>query len=163
MQTKHDMRWAVRSWLAGALCALTIAAAPVRLAAQSAPADGAVRAAMTEFIDALNALDVGHMSRCFTADVTAFVPAAQGGLVDGRHALTAIFQRFADAVRPRTPKLALVPQDVRVQQSGDLAVVTFQIVEHSPPVTRRRTFVFRREGGRWLISHMHASDFFPRS
>ena len=116
---------------------------------------------MTEFIDALNALDVEHMSRCFTADVTAFVPAAQDGLVDGRAALTDVFRRFADRVRPTTPRLGLVPQDVRVQQGGDLAVVTFQIVEAAPRVTRRRTFVFRREGGRWLISHMHASDLVP--
>jgi len=103
---------------------------------------------MAEFIDALNALDVERMSRCFTEDVTAFVPAAQDELVDGRAALIDVFRRFAERVRPTSPRLALVPQDVRVQQSGDLAVVTFQIVETAPRVTRRRTFVFRHEGGR---------------
>jgi hypothetical protein len=43
-----------------------------------------------------------------------------------------------------------------VQTSGDLALVTFQIPGGS---TARRTFVFRRIGGRWLITHMHASNF----
>lgn len=147
--------------LAAALCVITLALTPTRLAAQTGTDDRAVRAAMTEFVDALNALDVERMSHCFAEDVTAFVPAAQAGLVGGRVALTDIFRRFADHVRPTTPRLSLAPQDLRVQQSGDLAVVTFQIAETAPRITRRRTFVFRREGGRWLISHMHASDLVP--
>lgn len=43
-----------------------------------------------------------------------------------------------------------------VQTSGDFALVTFQIVR---PSTARRTFVLKRVGGRWLITHMHASNF----
>jgi hypothetical protein len=45
---------------------------------------------------------------------------------------------------------------MKVETSGDLALVTFQVPGGS---TARRTFVLRRIGGRWLIAHMHASNF----
>jgi ketosteroid isomerase-like protein len=138
---------------------LVLLAAPARLAAQAPADEAAVRAAMTEFMDALNALDVPRMDRAFADDVTAFVPAAQGGLVEGRAALTAVFRRFVEKVRPTTSRLTLVPEDERVEVSGSLGVVTFEIREPAAHVTRRRTFVFRRVGERWLISHFHGSDF----
>jgi hypothetical protein len=34
-------------------------------------------------------------------------------------------------------------------------------VEGKAAVTRRRTFVLRKVGRRWLISHFHASDLMP--
>jgi phosphohistidine phosphatase SixA/ketosteroid isomerase-like protein len=117
-----------------------------------------VRAAMASFLDALNALDVARMDAAFTDDVTAFVPAARADEAIGRSAVTGIFRVFADRLRPTTPRLNIVPEDERVEASTTLGVVTFQVHEHSPEVTRRRTFVFRHVGDRWLISHFHASD-----
>jgi ketosteroid isomerase-like protein len=117
-----------------------------------------VRAAMASFLDALNALDVARMDAAFTNDITAFVPTAQADEAVGRPAVTAIFRAFADRLRPTTPRLNIVAEDERVEMSPTLAVVTFQVHEHNPDVTRRRTAVFRRVGDRWLISHMHASD-----
>jgi broad specificity phosphatase PhoE/ketosteroid isomerase-like protein len=120
-----------------------------------------VRAAMASFLDALNALnalDVARMDAAFTDDITAFVPTAQADEAVGRPAVTAIFRAFADRLRPTTPRLNIVPEDEQVEVSPTLAVVTFQVHEHNPDVTRRRTAVFRRVGDRWLISHMHASD-----
>jgi hypothetical protein len=54
--------------------------------------------------------------------------------------------------------LSIAPEDERVEVSPTLGVVTFQVHERNPNVTRRRTFVFRHVGDRWLISHFHASD-----
>jgi ketosteroid isomerase-like protein len=113
---------------------------------------------MASFMDALNALDVERMDAAFTDDVTAFVPTAQADEVVGRAAVTRIFRVFADRMRLSTPRLNLVPEDERVTASRNLAVVTFQIRDTAPPVTHRRTFVFRRVRDRWLISHFHASD-----
>jgi len=113
---------------------------------------------MANFMDALNALDVERMDAAFTEDVTAFVPTAQADEVVGRAAVTRIFRVFADRTRLSSSRLNLVPEDERITSSGALAVVTFQIRDTAPPVTHRRTFVFRRVGDRWLISHFHASD-----
>jgi ketosteroid isomerase-like protein len=113
---------------------------------------------MANFMDALNALDVERIDAAFTDDVTAFVPTAQADEVVGRAAVSRIFRVFADRTRLSTSRLNLVPEDERITASQTLAVVTFQIRDKAPPVTHRRTFVFRRDGNRWLISHFHASD-----
>ena len=117
-----------------------------------------VRAAMAAFLDALNALDVQRMDVAFADDVTAFVPTAQAGEAVGRAAVTGIFRSFAEQTRKTTSRLGLVPESERVIASPSLGVVTFQTHGAAPAVTRRRTFVFRHVGDRWLISHFHASD-----
>jgi uncharacterized protein (TIGR02246 family) len=121
--------------------------------------EAAVRAAMNGFMDALNALDVERMSAFFADDITSFVPVAQADRVEGREAVTRIFRNFVARTKPTTPRLNIVPEDVEVLVSGDLGVVSFNVREKSPDVTRRRTFVFVRSGDRWLIRHAHASDF----
>jgi uncharacterized protein (TIGR02246 family) len=127
----------------------------------SRPGDeAAVRAAMNGFMDALNALDVERMSAFFADDITSFVPLAQADRVEGREAVTRIFRNFVAKTKPTTPRLNIVPEDMEVLVSGDLGVVSFNVREKSPDVTRRRTFVFVRSGNRWLIRHAHASDFF---
>jgi len=113
-----------------------------------------VRAAMANFMDALNKLDGPRISACFAEDATAFVPVAQPQRANGRAAIDAIFRTYIDLQKGQTTNL--VPEDMTVQTSGDFALITFQIVR---PSTARRTFVFKRVGGRWLITHMHASNF----
>lgn len=122
--------------------------------------EAAVRAAMNGFMDALNALDADRMATYFADDITGFVPLAQADRVEGREAMTRIFRNFAARTKPTTPRLNIVPEDTEVFVSGDLGVVSFNVREKSPDVTRRRTFVFVRHGDRWLIRHAHASDFF---
>jgi ketosteroid isomerase-like protein len=155
------MHAARRTLFATVISLGALSAVPTTVHAQAAGEHREVRAAMAEFMDALNALDIDRIDRGFAETVTAFVPTAQDSLVVGRPALTAIFRAFADRVRPTTPRLSLVPQDLRVLRRGELAVVTFQIIERVPLPTRRRTFVFQRTRGQWLIVHMHASDVVP--
>jgi ketosteroid isomerase-like protein len=121
--------------------------------------ESAVRSAMNGFMDALNALDADRMSAYFADDITGFVPLAQADRVEGREAMTRIFRNFVVRTKPTTPQLNIVPEDMEVLVSGDLGVVSFNVREKSPDVTRRRTFVFIRHGDRWLIRHAHASDF----
>src|SRR6185369_2107990 len=69
--------------------AITIAllVVPVGASASAQSTDSvAVRAAMSEFLDALNALDVARMSADFADDITAFVPSAQVDRVEGKAA-----------------------------------------------------------------------------
>jgi len=121
------------------------------------PDEAAVRAAHEGYMHALNALDVEGMAAYFADDITAFVPLAQADRVQGKPAVVRIFRNFVDRVKPATPKLNIVPEDVEVVVSGDLALLSFNVRE--PAATRRRTTVFARYGDRWLIRHFHASDF----
>jgi len=113
-----------------------------------------VRAAMMSFMSALNDLDAGRISAAFAEDATAFFPVAQPQRAQGRAEIDAVFHRYFESANGQ--KTSLVPQDMKIETGGDLAVVSFQIPGGS---TARRTFVFRRTGGRWLITHMHASNF----
>jgi ketosteroid isomerase-like protein len=120
----------------------------------------AVHKAMTGFLAALNELDVPRMSADFADDITAFVPSAQIDRVEGKAAVTAIFSAFAE--RGKTaPTATSVPDDMRIEVSGSLAIVHFMVHDAPPKPTRRRTFVWRKVGTRWLISHFHASDIVP--
>jgi ketosteroid isomerase-like protein len=127
-------------------------------ACASAPVndEAGVRAAMMSFMDALNALDADRITAAFAEDATTFFPLAQPQRAGGRAEIGAIFHAFVEKTKPQVGKLSLVPEDMQITTSGDLALVTFQIKGR---ITARRTFVFRRTGGKWLIAHLHASDF----
>jgi len=109
---------------------------------------------MMSFMAALNDLDAERMNATFAEDATAFFPVAQPQRAQGRAEIDAVFRRYIEGSNGK--KMNLVPQDMKIETGGDLALVTFQIPGGS---TARRTFVFRRTGGRWLITHMHASNF----
>ena len=117
-----------------------------------------VRAAFLGFFDALNALDAERMLSFMAPDVTAFMPNAKAERVDGREELAAIYRSFVEQTRRTAPRLDYVPQDVRVEVAPPLALVTASVRSSAPGVVRRRTFVFRRVGDRWLVCHFHASD-----
>jgi len=138
---------------------LAVSCSTTDLPASRSADEAAVREAMAGFMSALNDLDAERMASFFAEQMTAFVPLAQADRVDGRAAVTQIFRNFVARTKPTTPKLNLVPEDLDVHVSGNLGVVTFNIREKAPGITRRRTFVYTRSGERWLISHFHASDF----
>ncbi|HVG25063.1 MAG TPA: nuclear transport factor 2 family protein [Thermoanaerobaculia bacterium] len=112
-----------------------------------------VREAQRAWMDALNALDETRIVDAYADDATAFFPVVKNERVDGKEAIAAIFHQY---VAGSTKKTNIVPEDLRVQQRGDLAIVTFNV--HNPSAVSRRTFVWRWEGGRWRIVHMHASN-----
>jgi ketosteroid isomerase-like protein len=132
------------------LCSLAAGAAE-----RQTPVAG-VRAAMDGFLEALNGLDLERIGATFADDVTAFVPSAQAQRVTGKAAVVEIFRAFVVKTRETTPRLSIVPEDVVVEAAPSLGVVSFQV--RGSARTNRRTFVFRRTAGRWLISHFHASD-----
>lgn len=115
-----------------------------------------VRAAMDGFMAALNALDADAMASYFADDVTAFVPIAQPQRANGKAEVAAIFRSFVAQTKPTTAKLNLVPDNLIVESSGDYGLVSFEM--RTPAMQNRRTFVFRRIGGKWLIVHLHASN-----
>ena len=143
----------MRRWIPiklGVLLLLLTACASTRPAPEAS-----ARAAMLDFMEALNSLDVDRMGAFFAEDVTAFVPSAQAERVEGKAALVEIFQRYAEATRKTAARTNLVPEDLEVEAGREMAVASFNL--RSPDGTGRRTFVLRREGSRWRIVHFHAS------
>ncbi|HEX6098395.1 MAG TPA: nuclear transport factor 2 family protein [Thermoanaerobaculia bacterium] len=110
-------------------------------------------AAMSGWMDALNSLDEARVVEAFAEDATAFFPVAAAERVDGRAAIAAVFREYFKANTKRTN---IVPEDLRVQQSEDLAVISFNV--HNPSSISRRTFVWRHDARGWRILHMHASN-----
>jgi len=130
--------------------------------ASSSSRDEPVRDAMSRFLKALNALDADAIATCFAEDVTAFFPLTQGERVDGKAAVVAIFRVYAETTKKSVQSTNIVPEDMQIDARGETAIVTFNV--RNPSAISRRTFVFRRAGGQWLITHFHASNYVrPRS
>src|SRR4051794_35512785 len=86
-------------------------------------------------------------------DATVFFPIDATPLrAEGKTAIGEVFARLLKPGSGAPPP----PEDLRVQRSGDTAVVTFQT--RNPHVTSRRTVVLERRGGRWVIVHLHGSN-----
>ena len=111
-------------------------------------------------IDAfLVALDQGdaRIADLFTEDATVFFPMNDrslraNGREEIRSAFTALFAMPGYQKGRGMPR----PEELRMQRIGDATLVTFQT--SNPNVTSRRTLVLRRDGGRWLIVHLHGSN-----
>ena len=129
----------------------------VTACATTQTSDVDVRAAMSGFMDALNSLDADRIATYFVDDVTAFVPVAQGDRVNGKPALVDIFRKYCETTKKTMSRTNIVPEDLRVDHFGDVAVVTFNV--RSAAGVSRRTFIFHHERGTWLITHFHASNF----
>lgn len=108
--------------------------------------------AQRAWMDALNALDEARIVDAFAEDATAFFPVVKAERLDGKAAIAEIFHQYVAGSK----KTNIVPEDLRVQRRGDVAIVTFNV--HNPSAVSRRTFVWRWDAGTWKIVHMHASN-----
>jgi ketosteroid isomerase-like protein len=111
---------------------------------------------MDGFISALNALDTERIAGFLAPDITVFVPTVQPGRVSGKAKVVEIFRGYVDTTKKTVARTSIVPEDLLIELGGDVAVVSFT-VQNSGSMARR-TFVFRRGGEAWLISHFHASN-----
>ena len=107
---------------------------------------------MADWMKALNALDEAKIVGAFAADATAFFPVVKAERVDGGASIAEIFHQYVAGSKTTN----IVPEDLRIQQHGDVAIVTFNV--HNPSAVSRRTFVWRWDGSAWKIVHMHASN-----
>jgi ketosteroid isomerase-like protein len=111
------------------------------------------REAMNGFMAALNDLDAERINGYFAGNASAFFPVVKAERLDGHAGIAAVFRDFVAG----TPnKMNIVPEDLRVDDYGDVAVISFNV--RNPNVISRRTFVWKRLGNEWRIVHMHASN-----
>jgi ketosteroid isomerase-like protein len=127
----------------------------------------AVEALTTQFLEALNTADLDALLAAFLPGATAFVPQPTApDRLEGVEGLRGVFEPFFDRMRgsgagPRY--MNLVARDVQIDLLGDVAVVTFHLGDLPPPgsgaaMFSRRTLVVVRDGDRWGILHLHASQ-----
>lgn len=145
--------------LAGAVPAGSAAAAPEdRSQRDAARSASQPEAAVLAFVSAFNALDRAAFDPLFAEDVTLFFPSAPFPVkrVEGKTATLLWFGRFFDSMRKRGAGPNIQPQDLKVQDYGDVAIATFHLGGGGN--VARRTVVLRRHKGRWRIAHLHASS-----
>lgn len=119
-----------------------------------------VQKAVDAFIEAFNNLDWEKFRLGFTDDATVFFPFPQvPRRANGRAEVEAVFKRFFDEGRKRKsspPYLNIQPKDVKIQRLKDAAIVTFHL--EGDDAIGRRTVVFQKQKGKWLIAHLSASS-----
>ena len=118
-----------------------------------------IDAVMKAFLVPFSNQDVPAFIDYFADDAVVFFPAAQFGVmrVEGKDNIARAFAGVFKPGRPVPPggRPLIQPQDLKVQQFGDTAVVTFHL---GTDATRgRRSFVLRRIDSKWRIVHLHAS------
>ncbi|MDP4265558.1 MAG: nuclear transport factor 2 family protein [Bacteroidota bacterium] len=113
-----------------------------------------------EFLDAFRTLDWKRFSESFAEDATAFFPpsAKFPYRANNKKEIEDIFKKvFENARKQRSqpPYIDILPKDLKIQMIGDGAIVTFLLED--PDLLGRRTLVFKKNQGKWLIIHLHAS------
>jgi ketosteroid isomerase-like protein len=147
----------MRLTLVAGLISLILAILPESAVAQASAGDP--RAAFERFVAAFNALDWVAFRDCFADTATLFNPDIPDAVslhrLDGRAEIEQSFRAVFNAANGHGPSIR--PENVRIQQFSDTAIVTFEFSrpQHS---FGRRTIVFNRQGAQWLIVHIHASN-----
>ena len=116
-----------------------------------------IQGTLIRFIKGFAGLDLEQTISCFTEDATSFFPIAHHTtFLDGKDEIRKAFSKvFAKAHAAGLESIRLEPEDVKIQQLGNIAIVTFHIRDGD---LSRRTVVLRRMPGEWLIQHLHASN-----
>jgi len=133
------------------------------VAAQSRASDetAAVRRAAEHFLRVFEDLDWERFRATWASEPTVFFPFGDTPeRITGRAAVEARWRRFFDDTRAQTPGppyLRLEPRDLRVDQYGVAALVTFTLGGASVGSVGRRSLLFVKENGEWKLAHLHAS------
>ncbi len=116
--------------------------------------------ALRGFLTAFANLDWNTFRAYFDDEATVFFPRSDNpARAVGREQVERVFRREFEETRAGTsgpPYLDLRPQDLLIQEIGDIALVSLHLV--LPGALRRRTFVLRKRDGDWKILHLHASN-----
>lgn len=126
-------------------------------------ASGEVEAALAHFVEVFNALDWEQFEACFAADATVYAPFPDDpSIAVGRAEFASRWRPRFEARfggRPGPPYLNIEPKGTRLQFLGtDACLVSFRLEGlMGSPRLHRRSLVFERHDGRWLIVHLHAS------
>lgn len=118
----------------------------------------AVLKAAEAFVKAFTHLDWEPFRATFADDATMFFPWDLLSRASGKGEIEAQFKPGfgEDKKQGRVPPyLHIEPKDMKIQMAGDVAIMTFHLPGKGHMA--RRTIVWQKRNGRWLIVHLHAS------
>jgi len=115
---------------------------------------------VNNFLIAFRNLDWNNFTEYFADDATAFFPPSTKYpyRANNKSEILTIFKIvFENARKNRSgpPYLDIDPNDMKIQLSGQVAIVSFTL--NDPEMLSRRTLVWTRRHNRWTIIHLHAS------
>jgi ketosteroid isomerase-like protein len=133
--------------------------AALAVAATSLPPQSKTpEAAVASFVQAFSSMDEVRFGEFFAPEITMFFPDGPfpRGRIDGRESVLSAFHGLFKLAKERgRSALKIVPLGQRVQQYGNVAVITFGLDQEG--AVGRRTLVLRAVRGEWRIVHFHAS------
>jgi len=96
----------------------------------------------------------------FSDDATAFFPPSARFAYRANNkaeVLDMLWKVFDNAQKrdPAVPHIDIQPAEIKIQLTGMVAVTSFLLQD--PGVLGRRTIIWQKIKGKWLIIHMHAS------
>ncbi len=145
-----------------AVAALVVLLATTPALAQGTTSRDRAMETVQTFIRANETANLELIVSTFDDAATVFFPGGQAQRANGKDEIR---EGFAGLFTQRTGAIAITPRDVSIQMFGDLAIVTAHLSDlpttplREPMTFSRRTFVLRPVGDRWLIVHLHASNY----
>ena len=130
--------------------------------AQGTTSRDRVMATVQTFIRANETANLELIVGTFDDAATVFFPGGQAQRANGKGEIR---EGFAGLFKQRTGAITITPRNVSIQMFDDLAIVTAHLSDlpttpiREPMTFSRRTFVLRQVGDRWLIVHLHASNY----
>lgn len=132
------------------------------LVAMPAAERPALERALSRFLRSFENLDLSGFMAMFVEDVAVFFPTPEPPeRFDGKQAVRAHFSQVFEAIRKGAvsgpPYHHLAPEDLDIRElSPDAALISFHL-RNSERIARR-SLVFKKVHGDWLIVHLHASN-----
>jgi ketosteroid isomerase-like protein len=122
-----------------------------------------VMQALQQFLSAFERLDFERLAACFAQDegVSVIFPSTtRRGIYRGWTAVERAWREVLqdEKYTSQAGRIKLAPSDLTIQVFGETAICTFLVNSDPPAVAHRRTIVFLRRDGRWLIVHLHGSN-----
>jgi ketosteroid isomerase-like protein len=111
------------------------------------------------YLAAFNRRDWEAFRATFADDITVmFDGSAVAERRDGRAAVEEAFRRVfpKPGAEPPEPPSPLQPANLRVQDLGEVVIISFHL--RAPAGVSRRTVVLQRRAGGWRVVHIHASS-----
>jgi len=112
------------------------------------------------FVKAFSSLNWEAFTAYFADNATAFFPpsAKFAYRANNKTDVLNMFRKVfgnAQKMNPATPHIDIQPEELKIQMAGTVAIASFLL--HDPGMLGRRTIVWQKIKGAWLIIHLHAS------
>jgi ketosteroid isomerase-like protein len=109
------------------------------------------------FLKAFSDLDLIEMMKFFSNDATSFLPVVHHhNRLNSKIEINKAFQKVITRIKSSGKnEIQLKAEDLKIKKMGNSAIVTFHLYNND---LCRRTLVFRKKEGSWLIEHLHASN-----